>query len=124
MLDYSKSYFLSVMLVKLSMHVGLLIYATDMVFSGKNVRLVKGLYCRWSRCWWPQHGLKSVMVVHANLGGVALAIHLMAYQDVDATCFLLPHTLFHVVKLAAPGPAYKINATDLVEPPLPCALII
>jgi hypothetical protein len=49
-LGSNKLDFLIVMLVKLSMHVGLLIYAPDMVFTGHCMRLVWGLCSSWLLC--------------------------------------------------------------------------
>jgi len=80
----SKSDFLSVVLPKLSTHVGLLLYSTDMVFTGHHLQLVHGLYSSWSHKWWLEHDLCLVVVAHADFGGVTTAIHLIAYRGMAA----------------------------------------
>ncbi len=63
-LGSGKSEFFSVVLVKLSKHVGSFLHSTDMVFTGHRLRLVSGLYSSWSCKWWLEYSLQSVVVAH------------------------------------------------------------
>jgi hypothetical protein len=122
-LGSGKSEYFSVVLIKLSTHVGSLLYSTDMVFTGHRLRLVRGLYSSWSRKWWLEHSLQSVVVAHANFGGVMSAIHLIAYRGMADSCFrphgALAQTLAHTINPASIIWAPAINPLEPIETPPP-----
>jgi hypothetical protein len=96
--------------------------------SGSTWRCIKQLYCSWLHCWWLKHGLQLVVVAHADFRGVTLAIHLLAYHRMDASCVgpkgALAQTLAHVINLSLLGSASKIEPPKLIKPPIPCAPIV
>jgi hypothetical protein len=113
----------SVVLVKLSTHVGLLLYLKDMVFTGHRLHLVRSLYSSWSCKWWLEHTLQLVVVAHANFGGVTSAIHLIAYRGIANLCFrphgALAQTLAHTNNPALIVRAPAINPLEPIEMPPP-----
>jgi hypothetical protein len=115
-LGSGKSEFFSVMLVKLSAHVGLLLY-----LNGHRLRLVRGLYSSCSCKWWLEHSLQSVVVAHANFGGVTSAIYLIAYRGMADLCFrphwALAQTLAHTINPASIVRAPAINPPEPIETP-------
>jgi hypothetical protein len=119
-LGSGKSDFLSVVLPKLSMHVGLLLYSMDMVFTGHHLQLVCGLYSSWSRKWWLKHDLRLVVVAHTDFGGITKAIHLIAYHGMASSCFApqgaLAQTLVHII-----NPVSQVRA-QAIKPPKPVEL--
>jgi hypothetical protein len=122
-LGSGKSEFFSVVLIKLSTHVGLLLYSMDMVFTGHRLRLVRGLYSSWSRKWWLEHILQSVVVAHINFGGVMSAIHLIAYRGIANSCFRphgdLAQMLAHTINPASINRAPAIDPPEPIEMPPP-----
>ena len=88
--------FLRLIMPKLRHHAGPFIFANDMVFTGRRQYDLDRLYRSWIT-----HditlGLESVVVRHAEFGGVTSAFHVVSFRSVTRSVFTptapLPRTL-------------------------------
>ena len=112
--------FLRHIMPKLRHHAGPFIFANDMVFTGRRQYDVDRLYRSWAT-----HdttlGLESIVVRHAEFGGVTSAWHVVSFRGVDRSIFTptapLPRTLRHVLCDTTPTAFQEIPApTSLREP--------
>ena len=123
-----KGDFINAVLPKLSTHVGPLLYSLDMALSDHCPRLVQGLYSSWGHKWSIAYGLSSVVLAHAAFGGVSLAIHLISYRGVHASCFVpqgaLAQTLGHIINPASDTRGQNIKPPMALQPPVPRSPIV
>jgi hypothetical protein len=110
--------YLNFILPKLKHHQGLFVYATDIVFKDRRSRDVACLYAKWTSLR-KEQGLTSIIVTHAEFGGVTSAFHLLSYRGVDAAVFsprgALPRVLRHILDPAAPNAAEEAAQPTLLE---------
>ena len=115
--------FLPQVMSKLNTHVGSFIYATDIVFSGRQARDIGREYVIMQQHRLLHYGLDSVQVSHEEFGGITSAVHLLSYRHVNPAVFgtynVLHRTLVHVLNPGTKAYGVKISGPAELIPPHP-----
>ena len=114
--------FLRLIMPKLRHHAGPFIFANDMIFTGRRQYDLDRLYRSWTT-----HdvtlGLDSVVVRHAEFGGVTSAFHVVSFRGVNRSVFTptapLPRTLRHVLCDTSSSPLQEIAIPSPLYDPQP-----
>ncbi|KAL3826348.1 hypothetical protein ACHAXA_003672 [Cyclostephanos tholiformis] len=105
---------------KLIHHAGPFVFANDMVFTGRRQYDLDRLYRSWA-IHDAALGLESVVVQHAEFGGVMFAVHVVTFRGVARSIFTpsapLQRTLRHVLCNTTPAALQEIALpSPLVDP--------